>query len=196
MKIDARGLACPQPVIKTKEALGMIDEGMVEILVDNEGAVGNIERLAQSKSLACSVTKDGECWRVNISKGAKGKAASDTPAVCPVVGEQTFLIVATDSLGKDEALGRILMIRFFETMAAGPDAPHTIFFLNAAVRLTTTEDSVVPQIAKLAGNGVQVFSCGTCLKFYELESALKVGKTGSIDQVVDAVMGPQRVVWV
>lgn len=196
MKIDARGLACPQPVIKTKEALGMIDEGVVEILVDNEGAVGNIERLARSKSLACSVSREGKCWRVNISKGAKGKATSDTPAVCPVVGEQTFLIVATDSLGKDEALGRILMIRFFETMAAGADHPHTIFLLNAAVRLTTTEDSVVPEIQKLADKGVQVFSCGTCLKFYELENELKVGKTGSIDQMVDAVMGQQRVVWV
>ncbi len=64
------------------------------------------------------------------------------------------------------------------------------------MRLTTTEDSVVPQIQKLAGNGVNIFSCGTCLKFYELEKELKVGKTGSIDQVVDAVMGPQRVVWV
>jgi selenium metabolism protein YedF len=193
MKIDARGLACPQPVIKAKDALTGIDEGTVQILVDNEGAVGNLERLARSRSLPCSVSREGEYWRVSIVKGA---AAGDAPAVCALPGEETFMIVGTDSLGKDEDLGRILMIRFFETMAAGRDLPHTIFFLNAAVRLTTTEDSVVPQVRKLADKGVQIYSCGTCLKFYTLEDELKVGKTGSIDQVVDAVMGPQRVVWI
>jgi selenium metabolism protein YedF len=194
IKIDARGLACPEPVIKTKEALAAPGRDTIEILVDNEGAVGNLERLAKSKSLACSVTKqDKGCWRVSI---IKENQADQPAAVSPVAGEGTFLIVGTDALGRDEALGKILMIRFFETMAAGPDVPHTIFFLNAGVRLTTTEDSVVPEIQKLADKGANVFSCGTCLKFYELESSLKVGKTGSIDQVVDAVAGPRRVVWV
>jgi len=193
MKIDARGLDCPEPVVKTKQALGMIDEGTVEILVDNEGAVGNLQRLAQSQKLACSVAKEGKCWRVRITKAGTD---ADAPAVCgPALGE-TFLIVGTDSLGKDETLGKVLMIRFFETMAAGGELPHTVFFLNAGVRLTTTEDSVVPQVKKLAEEGVNVFSCGTCLKFYDLEKGLKVGKTGSIDQVVDAVAGTRRVVWV
>ena len=193
MKIDARGLACPEPVIKTRQALAKIDERAVEILVDNQGAVGNLQRLAQSKALACSVAREGRCWRVSI---AKAKTGEDSPAACPAVSEETFLIVATDSLGKDEALGKVLMIRFFETMAAGADLPHTIFFLNAGVRLATTEDSVVPQLQKLEQKCVNVFSCGTCLKFYEIEKELKVGKTGSIDQVVEAVAGPLRVVWV
>ncbi len=59
MKIDARGLACPEPVMKTKDALGKIDEGTVEILVDNEGAVGNLERLAKSKSLPARSRRKG-----------------------------------------------------------------------------------------------------------------------------------------
>ncbi len=192
-KIDARGLSCPEPVIKTKEALAAAGEGTVEILVDNEAAVGNLERLARSKSLSCSVTKEDEgCWRVSIAGGSR---TGDADSVSPAAGEQTFLVVGTDALGKDEVLGKILMIRFFETMAGGADQPHTIFFLNAGVRLTTTEDSIVPEIQKLADRGVQIFSCGTCLKFYELEKGLKVGKTGSIDQVVDALTGSCRVVW-
>jgi selenium metabolism protein YedF len=192
-KIDARGLACPEPVIRMKEALGAIDEGAVETLVDNETAVGNLQRLAQSRSYAFSVKKEQGFWRVSI---VKTKTGVDTAATCGAAYGETFLIVGTDALGKDEALGRILMIRFFETMAAGGDVPDAIFFLNAGVRLTSMEESVVPQVQKLVEKGVDVYSCGTCLKFYELEKDLKVGKTGSIDQVVDAVTGPRRVVWV
>jgi len=192
-KIDARGLMCPEPVVRTKAALGAIAEGTVEILVDNETAAGNIQRLAQSQLCAYSVEEEGGYWCIRIVK-TQGDAGSQ--AACAVVGERTFLIVGTDMLGKDEALGKILIIRFFETMAAGTDLPHTIFFLNAGVNLTPTEDSVVPQIKKLAEKGVNIFSCGTCLKFYDIEAKLAVGKTGSMDQVVDAVIGPDRVVWV
>lgn len=193
MRIDARGLACPEPLVKTKQALGMIDEGTVEVLVDNEGAVGNLKRMAQSQRLACSVSKEGKNWRIRITK-----AGADTggATACAVPEGDTFLIVGTDSLGKDEKLGKVLMIRFFETMAAGNDLPRTVFFLNAGVRLTTTEDSVVPQVKRLVERGVDVFSCGTCLKFYDVEAKLAVGMAGSIDQVVDAVTGGRRVVWI
>ena len=42
--IDAKGLACPQPVILTKKALDACDE--VTILVDNNAACDNIKRMA------------------------------------------------------------------------------------------------------------------------------------------------------
>ena len=42
--VDARGLACPQPVLLTKKAIGENEE--VTVLVDNDIAVENIRRLA------------------------------------------------------------------------------------------------------------------------------------------------------
>ncbi len=36
MEIDARGKACPQPVMVTEEALTKITEGIIEVVVDNE----------------------------------------------------------------------------------------------------------------------------------------------------------------
>jgi TusA-related sulfurtransferase len=41
--IDARGMSCPQPVLMTKNALKK-NPDLVQILVDNETAKGNIER--------------------------------------------------------------------------------------------------------------------------------------------------------
>ena len=42
-KLDARGLECPLPVVKTKELLKESSEA-VEVLVDNETAVENLKK--------------------------------------------------------------------------------------------------------------------------------------------------------
>jgi hypothetical protein len=74
--------------------------------------------------------------------------------------------------------------------------PDMIFFLNAGVRLTTTEDIIVGHLKELCDMGVEIYSCGTCLKFYELEGELKVGRVGSIDQVIDGMRDFTETIWI
>lgn len=47
--LDCRGLECPLPVVKTKEALK--EENVVSTIVDNEIAVENLTKFAKSKKL-------------------------------------------------------------------------------------------------------------------------------------------------
>ena len=54
IKVDARGCACPQPVLMTKNALAK--DTSVEVLVDNNTAKQNVERYA--KNHGASVTID------------------------------------------------------------------------------------------------------------------------------------------
>ena len=42
IEIDARGLACPKPVINTKKELDNIEQGIVIVTVDNDVAKQNI----------------------------------------------------------------------------------------------------------------------------------------------------------
>ena len=50
IKIDARGDACPLPVVKAKKAIAELHgSGEVEVLVDNEIAVQNLTKMAQQK---------------------------------------------------------------------------------------------------------------------------------------------------
>ncbi|MEA5058804.1 MAG: preprotein translocase subunit TatB [Clostridia bacterium] len=46
-QVDARGRACPEPVLLTKQALKVSPEG-IEVLVDNAVALGNVTRFAQN----------------------------------------------------------------------------------------------------------------------------------------------------
>ncbi len=107
-----------------------------------------------------------------------------------------MLVVAADSLGRDEEIGRLLVKGFFETMKATKEIPHTIFFLNAGVKLTTINDEIIPVLKEIADMGVEIFSCGTCLKYYNLESEIKVGYRGTTNHIVEGMSDFQKVVWI
>lgn len=64
--IDARGLACPEPVILTKKALNSNKEFIV--LVDNETAKENIVRFCGNSKALTSIEKDGTDWKISVSK--------------------------------------------------------------------------------------------------------------------------------
>ena len=56
--VNARGDACPIPVVKTIKALdGMSAPGTVEVHVDNEAAVQNVTRLATHRGYKVSSEK-------------------------------------------------------------------------------------------------------------------------------------------
>jgi selenium metabolism protein YedF len=107
-----------------------------------------------------------------------------------------LLIIGTDSLGKDEDLGKKLVKGFFDTMKVYKQFPHTIFFLNAGVKLTTVNEEVAAVLKDIEASGVEIYSCGTCLKHYDLEAALKVGKRGTTNQIVEGMRDFDKVVWV
>jgi selenium metabolism protein YedF len=107
-----------------------------------------------------------------------------------------MLIVGSDVLGKEEAIGKVLMKGFFETMKVHKQLPHTIFFLNAGVHLTTTNTEIIPVLKEIEAMGVEIYSCGTCLKHYDLESALKVGRRGTTNHIVEGLQDFDKVVWI
>ena len=54
--IDARGLLCPEPILRTKREIDRIKNGKFTVIVDNNPAKENVSRLAKNSG-----------WSVNIS---------------------------------------------------------------------------------------------------------------------------------
>lgn len=195
MLIDARGLGCPKPVAMAEEELAKIKEGIVEVLVDDETSADNLIWFAQKSGIYSEKVKEGNNWRVKIVKGQPCEApAEKEEAKRPEKG--LFLIVGTDTMGKEEELGRILMKGFFETLKVTKELPHTIFFLNAGVKLTTTNKEIMPVLKELEIMGVEIFSCGTCLKHYGFESELQIGYRGTTYNIVEGLTEFKKVVWI
>ena len=55
--IDARGLACPLPVLKVQQAVKSGNPDRLEVLVDNKPAVGNVTRFATNAGYRVQVTE-------------------------------------------------------------------------------------------------------------------------------------------
>lgn len=59
LKIDARGLSCPQPVLLTMQALKKEPSAPCEVLVDNPTARQNVTRFLEKSGKRVTVTEDG-----------------------------------------------------------------------------------------------------------------------------------------
>ncbi|MFO7727062.1 MAG: sulfurtransferase TusA family protein [Desulfonatronovibrio sp.] len=68
-KIDARGLACPQPVLLTMEGIKSTSDSAIEVLVDNEASRENVSRAAETNGWKVSDSvKSGEDFKITIQK--------------------------------------------------------------------------------------------------------------------------------
>ncbi|MBD3183911.1 SirA family protein [Candidatus Poribacteria bacterium] len=60
VNVDVRGLSCPQPALQTKQTIGKMDSGTVEILVDTQTSCDNVSRLAQKAGWDVEVQEQPE----------------------------------------------------------------------------------------------------------------------------------------
>src|SRR3990172_5309867 len=113
-----------------------------------------------------------------------------------IMKQNVFLVVSTDDMGKEEKLGKIVIKNLLETIKATKAIPHTIFFLNAGVKLTTLNKEMISILKEIESMGTEIYSCGTCLKYYNLETKLMVGHRGASTQVVEAFNEFKKVIWI
>lgn len=67
--IDARGLACPMPVVMVQKAVKDGAPTTVEVLVDNQCAVENITRYASNQGYRVSVQEqENEEFALTLTK--------------------------------------------------------------------------------------------------------------------------------
>ena len=185
VQVNAIGDACPIPVIKTLHALQDLNgAGTVQTLVDNEIAVQNLTRLAESKG--CSITtekrSDKEFCVTITTENSIGKAEADEQIACtvPAAQKKTVVVISADHMGEgDEELGRILIKCFMFALTQQEHLPSTILFYNGGARLTC-EDS--------ASLGVEILTCGTCLNHYGLTDKLAVGDVTNMYVITEKQM--------
>ena len=100
LKVDARGDACPLPVVKAKKAISELKgAGEVEVLVDNEIAVQNLTKMAQQKGYQYSAEKLAEReYRVLFTVGeASETPTEEAPACAPDTRTDTVVAISLAS---------------------------------------------------------------------------------------------------
>lgn len=199
-EIDARGLACPQPVILTKKALEVNKSVMT--IVDNETAKANMLKLAKKMKCEVAVKDESDGIRISMYRGELTKAEEKVTSVSE--NEKTagsdggmVYVFGKDTLGDgSDELGRILMKGFIYTLTEMDVPPAKVAFLNCGVNLTCNGSESIEDLKILESKGTEILSCGTCLNFFDMSDKLVIGEVSNMYDIVELIASGNNTVMI
>ena len=194
--IDAKGKACPMPVIIAKKE---IDSGVkfFEIEVDNKIAVENLKRLANSQGFKTIIKEENGNFKVSFSNGCE----ECEEVLNKILGKKSLgnwsIFISRETIGDgSKELGKSLMKMFIYTISEGEDLPKSILFMNGGVKVPTLNEQAVEHLKTLQDKGVELLVCGACLNFYGLEEKLEVGKISNMYDITNAMKEASKVITI
>lgn len=191
--VDARGEQCPMPVVKATKALQEMQEGALEVHVDNEIAVQNVLRMVNGKGLEARSEKQDDKHYV-ITAAVNGAVADDAPCCMPMGGDTVVAIgSATMGVGNDE-LGKTLMKGFIYALSQLETLPKTILFYNGGASIPTVGSASLGDLKAMEAQGVEILTCGTCLDFYGLKDQLAVGGVTNMYSIAEKLSKAGKVI--
>lgn len=188
-KLNCMGMACPLPVVEAKKAIDEMEDGLLEIEVDNETCVQNLRRLAAKYdfTVASETISDKEFlvkMEVKKDHALKGKQEDS----CTVV-------FSSDKMGEgDEELGKNLMKSFVFALSNVDPLPTAMVFYNRGAFLTSEDSPVLADLKNLEKAGVKIMTCGLCADYYKIKEKLGVGVISNMYEIVETQMESQKII--
>jgi len=194
-EIDARGLACPAPVLQTRSTLQEEQPGAVKVIVDNAAAQQNVQRFLESQGFQTTLEKKGDDYLVIGTCGAEQVESTSTPMKQEAGSGRTLIMCSTDRMGfGDDELGRKLLVNFLRTAKEmGPDLWRLVF-VNNGVKLTVEGSEVLDDLRAYEKEGLRIMVCGTCLNHFDLLEKKQVGETTNMLDIVTAMQLADKVI--
>jgi selenium metabolism protein YedF len=196
MEIDARGLACPAPVLQAKETIDKESPDSITVLVNNEAAKQNVTRFLESQNYGVSVEQVGTDFHVSGKReGEAGTSECPVTEIPQTDRNKIMVMVTTDRIGHgDDELGSKLMTAFLKTLKEMGDDLWRLVFLNNGVKLTAEETEKLASLRELEENGITILVCGTCLEHFNLLEKKQVGETTNMLDIVTAMQLADKVI--
>lgn len=206
IEINARGLACPQPVLTAKQAVEQDHPAQLMVRVDNEAAVENVSRFLGTRGYETTASGQGDDFTVtavlihapgNMEDNAmqKGPASNVSDSDTQDAHQKILVFIATDRMGfGDDELGRKLMVSFVKTLVEMGNDLWRLVFVNNGVKLTITGSPVLETLKEYEQQGISILVCGTCLSHFDLLEKKQVGDTTNMLDIVTSLQLAQKVI--
>jgi selenium metabolism protein YedF len=196
--VDARGLACPQPVVLAKRAIETNEQ--VRVIVDNDTALENVKRLGTK--LGCDVKvekKNDGSYEINLTRKAGSVSAEEefVPScnTTPAATGPFVIVFAENKMGRgNDELGYVLVRSFIHTILQETKKPDMMIFYNTGVHLTLQGSDTLEDLKQIAAAGAEILVCGTCLNFFEVKDKLGVGIVSNMYDIAGAMSRAGRLV--
>jgi len=194
--LDCRGLACPAPVLQTKQMIEEENPSEISVVVDNPASKENVLRFLGSRKFEVLVEQKGSDFHI-IGKRETGAAASGHPVVSQPAPEKKkiMVMIATDRMGfGDDELGKKLAVSFIKTLKEMGDELWRLVLVNNGVKLTIEGSEVLEVLQGYAKEGLTILVCGTCLNHFNLLDKKQVGETTNMLDIVTAMQLADKVI--
>ncbi len=193
-QVDARGLACPQPLIATKKMIdSLTEESQIEVLLDDDIALGNVTEYLKQLGLSPKI----EGYTITFTaKGSEAKSSSEQIS-CPTTPSKDYAVViksTTMGIG-DDKLGTILLKAFVNTLPQTDNLPSHIVLYNQGVMCATKESGVIDALTELESKGVMIIICGTCVDFFGIKEQVSVGVISNMFRIIETLQSVSKVVY-
>lgn len=202
--INAKGKNCPIPVIMAKKEIDGGNNSFV-VEVDNNIAVQNLQKLANSQGLVSSIEEGNGLFKVYFSKNSYNVSEVEECEECNEVLDKLeknkkdsdiwSVFIGKEIIGAgNEELGKSLIKMYFYTIFESNNLPKSILFMNDGVKVPTLNDQAIEHLMDLEKKGVEILVCGACLNFYGLEEKLKVGKVSNMYDITNCMKEASKVI--
>jgi selenium metabolism protein YedF len=201
-EIDARGLPCPQPVLKTKEAIERVKAGPLIVIVSTAESRDNVVRFLGYSGVGIEKIdeKGGEFYihTKEISGALKPELKPDDYICSPQqTAGGTTIFINKDRIGHgSDELGNNLIKVFIASIKELSVQPKTICLMNSGVKLTVKGAETVPHLKELEEKGVELLVCGTCLGYFNLKEQLAVGKISNMYDISETMLKSSKVITI
>jgi len=196
-EIDARGLACPAPVLQARAALESGNINKVKIVVDSEAARQNVGRFLENQGFQTSVEQTGKDYIVFGIRVKKILPKSPTVDKAETSLKKIMVMASTDRMGTgDDELGKKLMANFIKTLNEMGSELWRLVLVNNGVKLAIAGSEVLPTLIELENSGICILVCGTCLNHFNLLDQKKVGETTNMLDIVTAMQLADQVITI
>ena len=195
--LDARGMACPLPVVNAKKAAEALNPGDALIVrVDNEIAVQNLQRFAQHMGFFAGGEKQSDTeYTVTMHIGGQGKQEAEVSCTVDARKKGLLVVLSANTMGTgEEKLGKALMKAFVFALTKQDMLPETVLCYNTGAYLTCEGADTLEDLKLLESEGVTVLTCGTCLDYYGLKEKLAVGGVTNMYDIVQRMESAAAIV--
>lgn len=195
-KIDARGLACPAPVLLAKEIIEAENPELFEIQVDNAASEQNVRRFLSSRHFEAITEKIDGDLHITAKRLDAGAITADKPkAESRSEGEKILVMIPTDRMGfGDDALGLKLMVNYINTLKEMGSDLWRLILVNNGVKMAIEGSAVLETLLAYERNGLKILVCGTCLDHFGLLEKKAVGETTNMLDIVTAMQLADKVI--
>lgn len=187
--IDALKKDCPIPVVLAKKQL---DSGVLplNVLVDNEIAVKNLQKLANSYNLNFKFSLENEIYSVVFSNN------NDQIMTKTVKNTSDFVLFVTKNyVGTNNELGHKLFDMMLYSYIEHENFPSYILLINEGVKANISH-STSQYLELFDHNQTKILSCGACANFFEIQDKINFGDITNMFEITSILQETSKVITI